>query len=173
MNEIEDARALPPEERLKRLKELEDERKREIEEAEALIRDSMREIADVSERKHAPIAQVKAGDISHLITAEEKEIFKTARFGEGGRGAAEPVREEGIEHIAAKAPVEESNSKQPVYGQAIEDARKRVDYSSAMFQESKKEEKGFYDSARDIGNVSSTYERQQRDERKKREAWMI
>ena len=172
MSSIEDVRALPPEERLKRLKELEDERKREIEEAEALIRDSMREIADVSEKRHAPIAQVKAGDISHLVTAEEKEIFRTARFGEGERRAAEPHQEEGLEQMAKNAPAEENNGK-PVYGQAIEDARKRVDYSSAMFQEERKEEKGFYHAARDAGNVSSTYERQRNEERKKREAWIV
>ena len=40
MVEIDDLKELPPEERIKRLKQLEDERKREIEQAEKLIRES-------------------------------------------------------------------------------------------------------------------------------------
>ena len=44
MTELDDVKGLEPEERIRRLKQIEDERKREIEEAEALIRNSMREI---------------------------------------------------------------------------------------------------------------------------------
>jgi len=80
MDEIEEIKKLDPEERIKRLKEIEEGRKKEIAEAETLIRDSMREIGDISEKKHAPIKQVTAHDVSQLVTAEEKRMFRTARF---------------------------------------------------------------------------------------------
>ncbi len=138
MSEIEEVRKLEPEERVKRLKEIEVERKREIEEAEALIRDSVREINESEEKKHVPIKQVAAEDISQLITAEEKRMFRTARFADAsGEHHEEETREQHGMHNLEGVAEEEARNKQepshaPVYGKALEDARKGIDYSSRM-----------------------------------------
>ncbi len=138
MSEIEDARKLEPEERVRRLKELEEERRREIEEAEALIRDSVREINEAEEKRHAPIRQVTADDISQLITVEEKRIFKTARFADAANGHREEETKEQHEmhNLEGVAEEEARNKAQlthaPIYGKALEEARKGVDYSARM-----------------------------------------
>lgn len=138
MSEIEDAKKLEPEERLRRLKELEEERKREIEEAEALIRDSVREISEAEEKRHAPIKQVTADGLSQLVTAEEKSIFKTARFEDAANGRhEEETREQHEAHNLEGVAEEEARNKEqlshaPIYGKALEEARKGIDYSARM-----------------------------------------
>ena len=120
MSEFEEIRKLAPEERIRRLKELENGRKKEIEEAEALMKDSMIEIQDVQEKKHAPISQVKAHDISQLLTAEEKRMFRTARFeGQSGTAAVESEGQLNLEEVAAEEmPGGETQQKGgPIYGQ--------------------------------------------------------
>ena len=124
MTEIEDIKKLAPEERIKRLKEIEEGRRKEIEEAEALIRDSVREIGETAERKHAPIQQVTAHDISQLLTAEEKRMFKHARFA----SSSEQDSEDGVagdelslEEVAAEEAVgKDANKGGPIYGQKTE-----------------------------------------------------
>ncbi len=123
---------------MRRLKEIEEERKREIEEAEALIRDSVREISEAEEKRHVPIKQVAADDISQLITAEEKRMFRTARFEDsaGMRHEEETPEQHGMHNLEGVAEEEARNklepSHAPVYGKALEDARKGIDYSARM-----------------------------------------
>ena len=120
MSEIEEIRKLDPEERIRRLKEVEEGRRKEIEEAEALMRDSMIEIEDAQEKKYAPINQVKAHDISQLLTAEEKRMFRTARFeGRSGVDAGEAEGQLNLEEVAAdEMPGGETQQKGgPLYGQ--------------------------------------------------------
>ncbi len=137
MGEIEDARKLEPEERLRRLREIEEERKREIEEAEALIRDSVREISEAEEKRHVPIKQVAAEDISQLITSEEKRMFRTARFADSaGHHEEETPEQHGMHNLEGVAEEEARNKQElshaPVYGKALEEARKGIDYSARM-----------------------------------------
>src|SRR3989338_5143179 len=128
MTEFDDAKKLPPEERIRKLKELEQARKREIEEAEALIRDSMREINETAEK--VPLRQVTAADISQLTTEEEKRVFKTARFMDskavqpehaGEKAPGQHSLEEMAEEEAKKSGQEQQ--RKPVYGQALEIGR--------------------------------------------------
>jgi len=81
MKTLEEIRRLSPEQRIKRLKELEKQRKKEIEEAAKLLKESEIEIKE-RERlsREIPIPQVTAVDINHLFTREEKEIFVAKRF---------------------------------------------------------------------------------------------
>lgn len=75
----DEIKKLPPEERIKKLKELEEKRKKEIEEAHQIIRQSEDEIKE--RRKWAekvPIPQVASEDFKSL-SAEEKEIVRTHR----------------------------------------------------------------------------------------------
>ncbi len=138
MSEIEDIKKLEPEERLRRLKEIEAERKREIEEAESLIRDSVREISEAEEKRHVPIKQVAAEDISQLVTAEEKSMFKTARFANSAEVSHEgETRAQHEVHNLEGLAEEEARNKQelghaPIYGKALEEARKGIDYSAKM-----------------------------------------
>ncbi|MBS3116373.1 hypothetical protein J4421_02130 [Candidatus Woesearchaeota archaeon] len=70
---------LPPEERIKRLKRLEEEKKKEIEEAEKIIKESHEEITE--RRKwieKVPIPQVAQDDLEGL-GEEGKQLFKAHR----------------------------------------------------------------------------------------------
>jgi hypothetical protein len=125
MSEIEEIKKLDPEERIKRLKKIEQGRKKEIEEAEALIRDSMREIGDVTEKKHAPIKQVTAMDVSQLVTAEEKRMFKTARFSSDtltSSDSKDSAPDETLEEVAEEEAQGREHQKGggPIYGGANE-----------------------------------------------------
>ena len=120
MSDIEEIRKLAPEERIKRLKEIEEGRRKEIEEAEALIRDSMIELENAEEKKHAPIKQVKAHDISQLLTSEEKRMFRTARFEGGSVPAGESEGQQlNLEEVAAEESPGETQQQKggPLYGQ--------------------------------------------------------
>jgi hypothetical protein len=81
MAEIDEIKKLSPEERIKRLKELEDEKRKEIEEAEKLIKESVVEIEQAEDIKQKiPVPQMKAVDIDNLFTQEEKQVFATKRY---------------------------------------------------------------------------------------------
>src|SRR3990167_2739866 len=70
---------LPPEERIKRLKKLEEEKKKEIEEAEKIIKESNEEITE--RRKwieKVPIPQVAQDDLEGL-GEEGKQLFNVHR----------------------------------------------------------------------------------------------
>ena len=78
MATIDELKKLSPDERIKRLKELEEERKKEIEEAEELIKETTQELADAEEKKKIPIPQARATDLSSaLTTVEEKQLVAT------------------------------------------------------------------------------------------------
>lgn len=133
MGDIEDIKKLPPEERIQKLKEIEAQRRKEIEEAEALITDSMREIGETTAK--IPIKQVRADDISQLMTAEEKRIFKTARFQDSGQAAEEEAKpgEQSLEEMAQEeAKKTTAQGGKPIYGKALEEARKGIDYNAHM-----------------------------------------
>ena len=157
MSDIEDIKQLDPEERVKRLKEVEAERKREIEEAETLIRDSMREISEAAEKKHVPIQQVTADDISQLATAEEKRIFKTARFqgdkpdSDSGGETQEPNLEEVTDEEALKTGKQPSSK--PIYGIG---KTKGISYENKTTTTGAKEESGNLYKSEDA-NVEKIY----------------
>ena len=160
VSEIDDVKNLPPEQRVKRLKEIEEERRREIEEAESLIRDSFLEIKDREETKHRPKSVELADDISSLISEEEKQIFRTARFEASPREQAEAQMRRGgtanLEEVAHEAAKGREVPKGPVYGSALDEARKGVDYTSRVTGtgqviESKKEGEIYQNSSQQQG----------------------
>lgn len=78
---VEELKKLPPEERIKRLKKIEEERKKEIEEAQLMMKQSENEIEEKEKAiRRIPIPQIRAVNVDMLFTPEEKEIFKVARF---------------------------------------------------------------------------------------------
>jgi hypothetical protein len=65
--EIDDIKKLPPQERLKRLKELEDKRKRQEEEAKRLVEDSLKEIKLDEMLKEIDVPKQKDVDVNRLL----------------------------------------------------------------------------------------------------------
>lgn len=81
MADIEKIKKLSPEERIRRLKKLEEEKRKEIEEAQQLMKESAIELEREEKiKKEIPIPQVKAVDIGGLFTQEEKQVFATKRY---------------------------------------------------------------------------------------------
>ena len=98
---------LSPEQRIKKLKELQEKDKQEIEEAQKLIKES-EEQAEAEEelKKQIPIPQLKTVDIESLFTAEEKELFRAKRFVEDKKLQEEekPKQKPLEETVATEAP---------------------------------------------------------------------
>ncbi len=97
---------LPPEERIKKLKELEKQKKKEIEDAQKLIKDSEVEITERHKFKEkVPIPEVAAADLKEL-TEQEQEIVRTHR----GLRKENKSQSAGIEE-AAEEEAEEARKK--------------------------------------------------------------
>jgi hypothetical protein len=81
MADIDEIKKLSPEERIKRLKKLEEEKRKELEEAENLMKQSVGELEENEEiRQKMPVPQMQAVDIDHLFTQEEKQVFAAKRY---------------------------------------------------------------------------------------------
>lgn len=78
--ELDDIKKLSPEERVKKLKELQEKRKTEIEEARKLLVESEHEIALEEIKKDIPIPQLTAIDTTTLFSEEERDMFRAKRF---------------------------------------------------------------------------------------------
>ena len=81
MVEIKDIKKLSPEERIKKLKELEEQRKKEIEEAHKLLKTSEDEVEEKRKLKeNIPIPQLTSVDVGSLFSKEEKDLFETKHY---------------------------------------------------------------------------------------------
>lgn len=80
VTKLKEIKKLSPEERIKKLGEVKEKNKKEIDEAEKLIKDSVREINIKEEIRDLPIPQIKAVDIESLFAPEEKEVFAAKRY---------------------------------------------------------------------------------------------
>ncbi len=106
---------LPPEERIKRLKELEKKKKEEIEEAQRKIKESEVELTARDEWiRRVPIPQVAKENLKDL-TREEKEIVKTHR---GLK--EEKTEDENVETRIRKKEEAENSSLEALAGERIE-----------------------------------------------------
>jgi len=101
---LKDIKKLSPEERIKKLKKIEEENKKEIDEAEKIIKDSIREINVKEEIRDLPIPQIKAIDIESLFAPEEKEVFAAKRY--------KDLRARHVEEETAEIPLEETVEKE-------------------------------------------------------------
>lgn len=123
--DIEDLKRLSPEERIAKLREIEKKRKKELEEAEKLMRESYTEIEDKEkEKRKVPIPQVKAdeGGMADVFVGDEKELWKTKRF-----VSERPIEEEKPEEGEAleRRVIEEEARERSVAEQADIEARKQ------------------------------------------------
>lgn len=80
VTKLKDIKKLSPEERIKKLSKVKEKNKKEIDEAEKIIKDSVREINIKEELRDLPIPQIKAVDIESLFAPEEKEVFAAKRY---------------------------------------------------------------------------------------------
>jgi len=97
MAETDDLKKLPPDERIKKLKELEEAKRKEIEEAQQLLKESAVELEREEKiKQEVPVPQMKAVDIGQLFTKEEKQVFATKRYEPAEHEEVEdqPVQEE-------------------------------------------------------------------------------
>ena len=129
MPSIEEIKHLSPRERIERLKKLEEERKKEIEEAETLMSESVRELGEQQEKKNLPIEQMRATDFGAIPMREEREMMATKQFKKiperAGAGTTEAGTLEEITEEESGTETAEKGRKATVatYGSNIEKAK--------------------------------------------------
>ncbi len=114
-DEIKDLKKLSPEERIRKLKEIEEKSKKEIVEAQKLIKQSAEEIEEKKKfEEKVPIPQLIAEEERTLESVEEKEMLEAQRgkaTAEEAKAAEKKSLEEQLrtEHIEemARRPAEE------------------------------------------------------------------
>ena len=109
-NSLDELKKLSPQERIKKLKELQKKDKEEIEKAQKLILESEEAAEREEEIKKIPIPQLKAVDIDSLFSSEERDLFRAKRFIEIKKPEEEkekPVisKERPLEEVAAEAEI--------------------------------------------------------------------
>jgi len=154
--EWEEIKKLSPEERLKKLKELQEKSKKEIEEAQQLMTESQRELEIKEEHERdMPIPQLTSIDIDSLFGQEEKELFRAKRFvetrpaGEGkkderagarSREEITGVKDERLEEVIGREKPKHAESAEfqqamVQYGQRMEEIKGRVYELQTMTKE--------------------------------------
>lgn len=79
--ELEDLKNLSPDERIKRLKEIQERRKQEIEQAQELMTLTEEELKQrEKEREQLPIPQLKSDTFENLLGETDREMFRMKRF---------------------------------------------------------------------------------------------
>jgi len=140
---------LPPEKRIAFLKKLEEERKKEIELAEEMIKSTEEELKALEEFRDV-IPQLRAVDIEELFTPEEKEIFKIARFVSERRGREE--EEEERERTERAGTIEEV-----VAGAEIgEEKRQEEEFWQRVYALSRRPAEELYNRARELYTAAAT-----------------
>ncbi len=145
--DMSELKKLPAEERLRKLRELAEKRKKEIEEAQALMRTSEEELEEGRKlQEKIPIPQM-IGEEGVLETGEEKEMFTVhrqkgrveERKGKRDEGQIEgkvskeeeSVLEETVAKEAREAPKLQAEKQ---YGDAMQMSTKPVEYFASVFK---------------------------------------
>ncbi len=156
MADIEEIKKLSPEERIKRLKKLEEEKRKEIEEAQKLLKESAVELEREEKiKKEIPIPQVKAVDVGELFTQEEKQIFATKRYEESKLSRAEEAPEEAPAAAGEKTLEEEVWKAQPELTREQLEEQRQYGEKLAFEQPDRLYEmaRGAYDEFKETGQV--------------------
>ncbi len=132
MVDAKDLERLPPAERIRALKHLEEDRRKEIKDAEEMIRKSEREIEVAETVRKIPLPQMRSIDPSTLFSKEEKRIFETHHQvrlkGGDDQVATAPIslrrqQQESLEDTVAGTPIKKDDqSSQFQYGKKLEEA---------------------------------------------------
>ncbi|MBD3313995.1 hypothetical protein GF345_06135 [Candidatus Woesearchaeota archaeon] len=106
MGDLEELKKLGPEDRVKKLKEIEENNRKEIEEAQKLMTDSLREIEIEDKiKRDIPIPQLTSVDVDTLFGQEEKDMFRTKRYDSGP--SREQKADESLEESIEKEKMKE------------------------------------------------------------------
>ncbi|MBU0535558.1 MAG: hypothetical protein KKE20_01230 [Nanoarchaeota archaeon] len=100
MGDLDELKKLNPEDRVKKLREIEEKNRKEIDEARKLMTDSLREIeVDDLMKRDIPIPQLTSVDVDTLFGSEEKDMFKMKRYDSGSKAKVSeaPSLEESVE----------------------------------------------------------------------------
>ena len=146
MASLDDLKKLPAEERLTRLKQLAEEREKEIKEAQALMKLSEQELKEEERlREKIPIPQMIAEREEQLETGEEREMFDAHRMRGGRRAeqkekdepteqhmqhAAGETEEESLEHRVAREAPRPVAPAEVQYAAALHEARQPLTYEA-------------------------------------------
>jgi len=127
MNDLTDLKKLSPEERVKKLKEIEERSRKEIEEAQKLMGESIREIEiEQGIKEKMPIPQLAAVDIDSLFTIEEKDMFKTNRFVSAKKEPIVAEKKEFLDELIEKEKPQDVKETHKQYGQAFDEMNKDI-----------------------------------------------
>jgi len=85
----EDLKGLGPEERIKKLKELEEEKRKEIEEAEKLINETIADMENESRLASLAIPETPTVDIAELFNAKGSDLESTVEIEMPGSASSE------------------------------------------------------------------------------------
>jgi len=160
----DDLEGLPPEEKIKKLKELEEKKKKEIAEAQKMLKESERELGDREEwRRKVPIPQVAAEEISGMSEAE-REIIEAHK---GLRERREIVEEEGLEEEKKEEQIikDEESLEETVARERVElpEGLMESEYATKLSQEPMEnlyqEMKDIYQAVEEKGYISREEER--------------
>jgi len=168
MGDLDDLKKLSPEDRVEKLKEIEEKNKKEIEEAQKLMTESMRELESVEEMKRdIPIPQLTSVDVDTLFGTEEKEMFKTKRFESSDKKVIEKEQGETLEESLAKEKTPDlPDDIVKQYTQQLQDMSNRLSEFKNMdeahfqkYQNQYEEELGvMYDNAKKAEQYASMHE---------------
>jgi hypothetical protein len=135
MADIKDIKKLSPEERIQRLKKLEEEKRKELEETEKLMKQSVAEFETQEKiKREIPIPQVTAVDINELFTQEEKQMFAAKRYQKAAPEEEEKPQEATLEdEVLQEQPqlTAEQIEEQKQYGQQLAAAQPNQLYQMA------------------------------------------
>lgn len=161
--DIEELKKLSPEERVKRLRELEEKRKKEEEEAKKLMEESVQEIdLNLKEKKDIPIPQVKADSIESLTTEDEKQVFRSKRYLSGETG--EEGTEGELEQNVSQTPIPENIQHEQYISQLAQQP------AMELYQAVNDIREGFYESGEmQEAQVAELYQIQDAIARKKKD----
>jgi hypothetical protein len=144
--DIDDLKNLTVEDRIRKLKELEKKKKEEILKAQELLKNSEDELEDKeNQKRQIPIPQMRAVDVSHLFSEEERQIFNTKRFSQG-----KPKKEE--EKPLEETVLSEQEKKPEVMNLA--DQEYRIQLSKEPTKQLYSEIKNLYQEIQDKGYVN-------------------
>ena len=116
--DIKKLKGVSPKERIEKLKALQEKNKKEIEEAQELLKQAEEESNIEDELRDIPIPQLKAVDINELFSPEEKELFKSKRFTAEKKETKQETNE--LEEIAEQAQIpNKADQQQAEYIQSL------------------------------------------------------
>ncbi|MEE9525105.1 MAG: hypothetical protein V3V78_00680 [Candidatus Woesearchaeota archaeon] len=158
--EINELKKLSPKERIKKLKEIQERDKAEIEKAQGMLKEAEDEAVIEDELRDIPIPQLKAVDIDGLFSPAEKELFKAKRFTSDKPKEVEKKEEKkgALESIAEEAPkISEAEQQQHIeYVQQLSQKPTEQLYNRAKEIYSNFKDKGYLtqEQQKEMGDIS-------------------